>query len=168
MAKSKTCRREWSCLPGCTAIMLVFLSAYCWAEDRIEAYKDCPEGWSGIRVVDAAGDEGFRTCQLGWSSQERTRFVHLTGSEAPDLFFVTIAGAKVLQASVYRKQGPGYERLGEFSGFLVEPTVWNGHPAIRYEQLMPQMERPEHFVYFLWNGKDFVPNESVDPLAYKR
>jgi len=150
-----------------TVFTFAFLAASCRAQDRIEVYTNCPDGWSGVRILDAAGHEVFSTCQLGWPSPDRTRFVHLTGSKAPDLFYVTVAGAKVLRASIYRKQGIGYKRLGEFSGFSVEPIVWNGRPAIRYQQLMPQMERPEHFVYFVWDGEDFVPSEPVDPLAYQ-
>ena len=150
-----------------TVVGLAFLAASCWAQDQIEMYKNCPEGWSGIRVVDATGHEVFSICQLGWPSPDRTRFVHLTSSKAPDLFYVTIAGAKVLRASIYRKQGARYKCLGQFTGFSIEPVVWNGRLVIRYEQLMPQMERPEHFVYFVWDGEDFLPTEPVDPLAYQ-
>jgi hypothetical protein len=68
--------------------------------------------------------------------------------------------------TVYRREGHAYSCVGEFAGFSVQPTVWNGRAAIQYEQLMPQVERQEHFVYFIWNGLDFSPNEKLDSSSY--
>lgn len=156
------------CRAACrTALLIMVLAVPGFSQDRIEIYKNCPERWSGIRIVDPSGNEVFRACQEGWGDRDRTRFVHLTDSKVPDLFYATIEGAKLLLVSVYRKKGDVYSCIGQFAGFSVQPTVWNGRPAIQYEQLMPGFGRPEHFVYFVWNGRDFLPNENLDKSSYQ-
>lgn len=149
-----------------TAILLTVLVTPSFSQERIEVYENCPQYWSGIRIVNPSGDEIFRACQQGWAAPDQTKFVHLTRSEAPDLFYATIAGAKVQIVTVYRRGGHVFKCVGEFAGFSVQPTLWNGRPAIQYEQLTPQGDRPEHFVYFVWSERGFSPNENLDSSSY--
>ncbi len=116
-----------------TAVLLTFAAAACCAQDRIVSYKHCDEGDSGIRVLNSGGRELLRLCQVGWPDQ--ARFVQLTGSKATDLFYATRAGAKLGVATVYRKQGNRYTRVGEFEGFFISVIHLHNKPVVAMKPL---------------------------------
>lgn len=114
---------------------------------------------SGIVVHERSGAELLRVCQDG-RLLPQTRLVDVTDQKFPDFLLVTQVGAKACEATLYRRMGNHYMRIGWWSGWNIRAAQWHGKPAIHYEELEPTLEHPKRVVYFVWNGKRLVPNRS--------
>jgi hypothetical protein len=120
---------------------------------------------SGIRIINEHGMELFRVCQDG-SPLPQTGFTNVTSYQDSDFIFVTQVGAKACEATLYRKSGAHYIRIGWWSGWDIRIEKWHNRPAIHYEELEPTADHPKSVVYFTWNGNRLVPNRSTPMLSF--
>jgi len=118
----------------------------------------------GIRLLNDEGVELLRVCQDG-RLLPQTGFTNVTSNEHPDFLFVTQVGAKACEATLYRKWGAHYIRVGWWSGWEIRPERWHNRPAIHYEELEPTLDHPKSVVYFTWNGHRLVPNRAA-PMSF--
>ena len=72
---------------------------------------------TGIRILNEHGDELFRVCQNG-TLLPQTGFANVTSDQHRDFLFVTKVGAKMCEATLYRKSGAHYVRVGGWSGWI--------------------------------------------------
>lgn len=120
---------------------------------------------SGIRILNEEGAELFRVCQDG-SLLPQTGFTNVTSDQGSDFLFVTQVGVKACEATLYRKSGAHFVRVGWWSGWDIRAEVWQNRPAIHYEELEPTADHPKSVVYFTWNGNRLVPNRSTPMMSF--
>jgi hypothetical protein len=120
---------------------------------------------SGIRILNKQGTELFRVCQDG-SLLPQTGFTNVTSDQGSDFLFVTQVGAKACEATLYRKSGAHYIRVGWWSGWDIRTDEWQNRPAIHYEELEPTADHPKSVFYFTWNGNRLVPNRSTPMMSF--
>jgi hypothetical protein len=118
---------------------------------------------TGIRILNEGGTELFRVCQDG-SLLPQTGFTNVTGDQ--DFLLVTQVGAKAREATLYRKSGAHYIRVGWWSGWDIRTEEWQNRSAIHYEELEPRDDRPKSVVYFTWDGNRLVPNRSTPMMSF--
>ena len=120
---------------------------------------------TGIRILNEHGHEVFRVCQDA-TVLPQTRFANVTSDQHRDFLFVTQVGAKTCEATLYRKSGAHYVRVGWWSGWDIRAEKWQNQPAIHYEELEPTADHPKSVVYFTWNGNQLVPNRSTPTMSF--
>lgn len=120
---------------------------------------------SGVRILNQHGIELFRVCQDG-SLLPQTGFTDITSKQDSDFLLVTQVGAKACEATLYRKSGAHYIRIGWWSGWDIRVEQWRNRPAIHYEELEPTADHPKNVVYFSWNGDRLVPTRSVPMMSF--
>jgi hypothetical protein len=126
---------------------------HCDPQDTAEA--------SGIRIMSEKGAELLRVCQDG-ALVSQTGFVSVTSDDRADFLLVTQVGAKLREATLYRKSGAQYVRVGWWSGWDIRAVRRHDRPAIHYEELQPTLDHPRSVVYFTWNGSRLVADRAAE------
>ena len=120
---------------------------------------------SGIRILNEHSHEVFRVCQNGMLLPQ-TGFANVTSGQHRDFLLVTRVGAKACEATLYRKSGAHYIRVGWWSGWDIRAEEWRNRPAIHYEELEPTADHAKRVVYFTWNGNRLVSNRSTPMMSF--